>query len=1450
MSEYKIAVKIAGQLESSFNAAINGAQKGLSALGAIGSVGAKSLQIAQTALTATTAAIGAVGVASVKVGSDFESAMSSAAATAGATAEEYEKLEAAAMEMGKTTSKTATESANALEYMALAGWDVDTSIQALPSILKMSEASGMELARTSDLVTDSMAALGVTVDQLPGYLDIAAKAQNKSNQSAEQLMEAYLGVGGTMNNLHVPLEESATALGVLANRGIKGSEAGNALNAIMVNLTTGTGQAGKAMESLGVSAFDSQGNFIGLEETLQQLNTALAGCTEEERNAALAAIGGKTHVDALNDLMAGLNTTNEEGISEWQALTSELENANGALETMRDTKLDNLQGDLATLGSAAQDAGIKIYKNLQGPLRGVVQYGTSALYRLSDALEEGGLSGMATELGSVLADGLQQIVNYAPQILSAVEGLIGGLLSGLRNNAGSLGQSASMLVSSLLQGFMRYYADFWVTAADLMASFLEGLVSQMPQIIETGIQAIQNLASGILSRLPTIARSAVRIAVQLIQGLSVMLPMLINFAAQAIAELAQALAEGAPDIITAGVELVFSLVQSILSNIPLLIQAALQLVRGIAQGILSGLQYIFTNGVEIVTSLTNGILEALPELIQEAGEIITEFMSGLQEQLPTIIQGGIMMIQRLVQGIIENLPTIVMTAVNVILQFFQGLVAMLPTLVEGGVQLIISLINGIVQMLPVILQTAIQAVLALLQGILSQLPTIIQAGIQLIVSLIQGIVAALPSIIQAGISMIGSLVEGIVSAIPMILQAIIQGIIAFIQGIAANIGTIIESGMSMIGALVNGLIQAIPALIAAIPQIIGAFIEALFTTNWLEVGWEIIKAIGEGIWNGAKSIFKGIGGFFKNLFGLGGDEGEAVGSEYAEGIATGIENESATIQGAAESSSALVASAYQPNEALLQQYGASVNTAYATGLDSTQYMVDMSAYTTGITVPESMVSGMNAGADGVSAAALDLASMSADTLNTEMLANLPAVDAASLATGTALTEGITSGIDSGLAGAQSSAAEASLATINAMSEGIQSGADTINNTISELTASVAERLNSCWEAVSASTTEAWGSIGEGIASAMESLNTSVSGAMTSISEGISSAGTSWQTAMQTVMTGLQTTITTAFTGIRTTVQTALSSLGTSVTSGMTGASAAMRAAFTAMNTVTRAGMTAIQNAVRTGSTAVRTAVTTAATGARTSTQAAVSAIRSLIQSAISQIRSQVTSETQQAVSTVQSGMQQLVSAVQNGCRTALQAAQATANGIRSTFASVSLYSAGANMMQGLINGLNAMRSRVIETARGIAQAAASAVNSALQVHSPSRLMEQTGEFTGQGLVEGMESTRGAVQQAATTAMAMPVQETAQAIRTFEVPEVESRSSVIGETIGSFSEDGSGARSVQQGEAAPTFVFSPTYHFEGEAPSKEDIVEANRMSQNEFEKMMKEYLRKNKRVAFA
>lgn len=375
-----------------------------------------TIKATAAAATAAGAALVGIGASSIATGSEFEAAMDSTAATAGATAAEYEQLKNAAMEMGRTTSKTATESANALEYMALAGWSVEDSIAGLPGVLRLSEATGLDLARTSDLVTDSMSALGVEVEDLDGYLDLAARANNKSNQTAEQLMEAYIGVGGTLKSLNVPLAESATALGVMANRGIKGSEAGNALSAAMINLTTGTGQAGKKMAEIGLTAFDSEGNFKGLKNTLMELNEKLAGMTEEEKNATLAAIGGKQHVDAMNDLLSGMNTEVSEGVSEWDALTESLENSQGALEEMANTKMDNLTGDIAIFNSALDDARIQIYEGLQEPMREAVQFGTEAVYKY------------AGDIASAVQKNFPTVKRYIGEAADALEDFAGPLL--------------------------------------------------------------------------------------------------------------------------------------------------------------------------------------------------------------------------------------------------------------------------------------------------------------------------------------------------------------------------------------------------------------------------------------------------------------------------------------------------------------------------------------------------------------------------------------------------------------------------------------------------------------------------------------------------------------------------------------------------------------------------------------------------------------------------------------------------------------------------------------------------------------------------------------------------------------------------------------------------------------------------------------------------------------
>lgn len=313
-----------------------------------------------------TAAITALGVASVKVGSDFDFAMSNVQSLSGATGDELQKLRDKAEEMGRVTSKSAKQSAEAMGYMALAGWDNKQIIAGIEPILRLSEAATLDLGKASDLVTDSMSAMSMSVEELGFYLDVVAKTQASANTSADQMLEAYVSVGGMFNNLNVPLEESASLIGILANRGIKGSQAGTALNATLINLTTGAGKAGKAMKELGLNAYNNKGEFKGIESTLNELNNALATCTAEQKDNYLAMIGGKNNVDTLNALLNGLN-------DEYTELKFKVSNASGSLEEMAKIKQDNLKGDLTALSSKMESVAITISKKLEPTIRKIIK---------------------------------------------------------------------------------------------------------------------------------------------------------------------------------------------------------------------------------------------------------------------------------------------------------------------------------------------------------------------------------------------------------------------------------------------------------------------------------------------------------------------------------------------------------------------------------------------------------------------------------------------------------------------------------------------------------------------------------------------------------------------------------------------------------------------------------------------------------------------------------------------------------------------------------------------------------------------------------------------------------------------------------------------------------------------------------------------------------------------
>ena len=298
---------------------------------------------------------------------NFEKSVSNVKGLSGASAEDMKELTEKAREMGKTTTKSASEAADAFGFMALAGWDKDQMKEAIQPVLHLSEAGNLDLGRTSDLVTDSMSSLGIGTGDLKGYLDKVAKTASSSNTNIDAMMEAFLEFGGTAKNRGIAHDEASALIGVLANRGVKGSEAGNALNSVLQNLTMGNGIAGTAMKKLNLSAYDAQGNFKGYANVLKELNDKIKDLSQEEQDYYLGAIGGKTRMSELQHLLSGVS-------GEYDELKDKVANSNGALEEMANIMNDNIYGDVKALQSAFESVQLDFMDKFQPSARKFLQW--------------------------------------------------------------------------------------------------------------------------------------------------------------------------------------------------------------------------------------------------------------------------------------------------------------------------------------------------------------------------------------------------------------------------------------------------------------------------------------------------------------------------------------------------------------------------------------------------------------------------------------------------------------------------------------------------------------------------------------------------------------------------------------------------------------------------------------------------------------------------------------------------------------------------------------------------------------------------------------------------------------------------------------------------------------------------------------------------------------------
>lgn len=308
----------------------------------------------------------------IELGQNFTSTMSEVSAISGATGEDFEKLEACAREYGATTVFSASNAAEALKYMSLAGWDADQSTSALGGVLNLAAASGMELGAASDMVTDYLSAFAMEAGDAAYFADLLSYAQSHSNTTAEELGEAYKNCAANLNAAGQDVETVTSLLEGMANQGYKGSEAGTAMTAIMRDITNGMKDGAIKIGETSVAVMDAQGNFRDLTDILTEVEAATNGMGDAERAVALSST-------FTADSTKGLNLILNEGMDNIAGYEEELRGASGSAEEMANIMNDNLSGDVAAMNSAFEELGLKIYDALESKLRAGVQFITNGV---------------------------------------------------------------------------------------------------------------------------------------------------------------------------------------------------------------------------------------------------------------------------------------------------------------------------------------------------------------------------------------------------------------------------------------------------------------------------------------------------------------------------------------------------------------------------------------------------------------------------------------------------------------------------------------------------------------------------------------------------------------------------------------------------------------------------------------------------------------------------------------------------------------------------------------------------------------------------------------------------------------------------------------------------------------------------------------------------------------
>lgn len=665
MSLFDLKARL-GLDSSAFNRGISLARSGISSFA----------KVSGAALVAASGAMVAFGKKSIDVGMEFDKSMSQVAATMGISMDEMQdkigevdlawghfsgNLREYAQEMGKNTAFSATQAADALNYMALAGYDAQTSMNMLPNVLNLAAAGAMDLATASDMITDTQTAFGISLDRTSQMVDEMAKAASTGNTSVSQLGEAFLVVGGLAAELNggvVTLsngmregvdgvQELEIALTAMANAGVKGSEAGTHMRNMLLKLASPTSEGTIALEKMGVTVFDAAGNMRSLSDVFGDLSKNLDSMTQEKKIQTIATLFNTRDLASAEALLKAVN-------QDWDAIGESILNSKYSLKEIDDAVRNSgvvwdkyKEKAWAQGGLAVEELTSQIRYNLDQQEMSVeetadfisLEYGMSmqdallATNAVSKAIESA--TGAAQKMADTQLDNLAGDITLFKSALEGAQITISDVLSPTLREFVQFGTSGISDLTSAFQkgGLSGAMGEF----GKILSNLVQMVVKKVPELVRGAVQLLKAFVGGLIDNADLVIDAAFEIVDILVNEFlnAENLTKLVDSAFAIIGKLANGLAEALPKLLPAVVGIILAIVNALTSpdNLSSLIDAAIALLVGLANGLIESIDILLDKAPEIIENLVVAIIENAPKLLDASVELVAVLIGGILSEL-------------------------------------------------------------------------------------------------------------------------------------------------------------------------------------------------------------------------------------------------------------------------------------------------------------------------------------------------------------------------------------------------------------------------------------------------------------------------------------------------------------------------------------------------------------------------------------------------------------------------------------------------------------------------------------------------------------------------------------------------------------------------------------------------------------------------------------------------